>query len=121
VYDVTRKKTFTGLGRWLSELEMHTNNTTTVKMLVGNKIDKEPYRQVEREEGLQLAKKHSMLFIETSAKTKDGVQLAFEELVIKILQTTGVWAESTAKKRVQLTEPSAQQGQGLCAAHCALL
>ncbi|XP_056368156.1 ras-related protein Rab-18-B-like isoform X3 [Oenanthe melanoleuca] len=62
VYDVTRKDTFTGLGGWLSELEMYTTNSNTVKMLVGNKIDK-PDREVERKEGLQLARKHSLLFI----------------------------------------------------------
>ncbi|XP_014740877.1 PREDICTED: ras-related protein Rab-18-B-like [Sturnus vulgaris] len=119
VYDVTRKETFTGLGGWLKELEMYTSSNT-VKMLVGNKIDK-PDREVERNEGLQLARKHSLLFIETSAKTQDGVQCAFEELVIKILQTPGLGDESTGKKGVQLMESSAQQRKGLCAASCALV
>ncbi|OWK54816.1 Ras-related protein Rab-18-B, partial [Lonchura striata] len=108
VYDVTRKDTFTGIGGWLNELEMYTSSSSTVKMLVGNKTDK-PDREVERKEGLQLARKHSLLFIETSAKTEDGVQHAFEELVIKILQTPDLWDKGTAKKGVQLMESSAQQ------------
>lgn len=37
-----------------------------------------------REEGMKYARKHSMLFIEASAKTCDGVQCAFEELVEKV-------------------------------------
>ncbi|XP_023804148.1 ras-related protein Rab-18-B-like [Cyanistes caeruleus] len=119
VYDVTRKDTFTGLGSWLSELEMYTTNSSTVKMLVGNKTDK-PDREVERKEGLQLARKHSLLFIETSAKTQDGVQHAFEELVMKILQTPDLWDKNTAKKGVQLMESSARKDKGLCAAHCPL-
>ncbi|NXL82703.1 RB18B protein, partial [Leptocoma aspasia] len=120
VYDVTRKDTFTGLGRWLNEVEMYTTYSSTVKMLVGNKTDK-PDREVERKEGLQLARKHSLLFIETSAKTEDGVQYAFEELVLKILQTPDLWDKSTAKEGVQLMESSAQQHKGSCGAHCSLI
>ena len=37
-----------------------------------------------KEEGLKFARKHHMLFIEASAKTKEGVQCAFEELVEKV-------------------------------------
>ncbi|XP_038019178.1 ras-related protein Rab-18-B-like isoform X3 [Motacilla alba alba] len=120
VYDVTRKATFTGLGRWLSELEMYATSSSTVKMLLGNKTDK-PDREVERKEGLQLARKHSLLFIETSAKTQDGVHHAFEELVLKILQTPDLWDKGTGKKGVQLTESSAQQNKGFCGASCALI
>lgn len=50
-------------------------------MLVGNKIDQKDERQITREEGDRFAKKHSMLFVEASACTREGVQVAFEELV----------------------------------------
>lgn len=40
--------------------------------------------EVTQEEGLRFARKHRMLFIEASAKTKEGVQTAFEELVEKV-------------------------------------
>ncbi|NXO15072.1 RB18B protein, partial [Oriolus oriolus] len=119
VYDVTRKDTFTALQRWLNELETYSTNSNTVKMLVGNKTDK-PDREVERKEGLQFAGKHSLLFTETSAKTQEGVQNAFEELVIKILQTPGLWDKSTEKWGVQLMESSAQQDEGVCGAYCPL-
>ena len=39
---------------------------------------------VERAEGEAYAKKYKMLFIESSAKTEEGVQDAFEELVTKV-------------------------------------
>ncbi|NWW35536.1 RB18B protein, partial [Panurus biarmicus] len=122
VYDVTRKATFTGLGRWLNEVGMHTSSSSTVKMLVGSKTDN-PDREVEREEGLQLARKHSLLFIDKIIfpKTHDGVLHAFEELVIKILQTPDLWDKSTEKKGVQLMGSAAQQDKGLCGAFCALI
>jgi 2-hydroxy-3-keto-5-methylthiopentenyl-1-phosphate phosphatase len=36
------------------------------------------------QEGVNFAKEHGMLFIECSAKTKAGIQQAFEELVQKV-------------------------------------
>lgn len=41
-------------------------------------------REVSREEGMKFARRHQTLFIESSAKTRDGVQCAFEELVQKV-------------------------------------
>lgn len=38
-----------------------------------------------REEGMKFAKRHATLFIESSVKTRDGVQCAFEELVQKVI------------------------------------
>ncbi|NXW95326.1 RB18B protein, partial [Alopecoenas beccarii] len=119
VYDVTRKDTFAGLEGWLNELETYIAKSNTVKMLVGNKTDK-PDREVERKEGLQFARKHSLLFIETSAKTRDGVQCAFEELAAKILETPGLCDKNAEKGRIQLMESSVQRDKSLCGAFCPL-
>jgi Ras-related protein Rab-18 len=53
-------------------------------MLVGNKTDRKDNREITWDEGNRFARKHSMLFIEASARTSDGVQQAFEELVKKV-------------------------------------
>ncbi|CAD5116361.1 DgyrCDS5260 [Dimorphilus gyrociliatus] len=90
VYDVSNRASFDRLEAWLSELETFSTKHDIVKMLVGNKVD-HPQKLVSRDEGLKFARKHHMLFIESSAKTKEGVQCAFEELVEKILQTPGLW------------------------------
>jgi hypothetical protein len=37
-------------------------------------------RMVSKEQGQKCARKYQMMFIESSAKTKEGVQTAFEEL-----------------------------------------
>jgi len=47
-------------------------------------VDWQERREVTRDEGLRFARKYHMLFIEASAKTKEGVQCAFEELVEKV-------------------------------------
>ena len=56
-------------------------------LLVGNKIDDIQNKKVSESEGEELARKHGMMFIETSAKEKIGVNEAFEEVVNKILES----------------------------------
>lgn len=101
VYDVTARKTFENLNSWLDEVNSYADKRNIVKMLVGNKIDKDN-REVTRHEGMLWARKNNTLFIETSAKTREEVGCAFEELVEKILQTPGLWESNKTKKSINL-------------------
>lgn len=121
VYDVSVYQTFTRLEMWLKELETYVTRNDVVKMLVGNKIDKEQ-REVSREEGLRFARRHAMLFMEASAKTKEGVQCAFEELVEKILQTPGLWESYGRKEGIVVREGDNKEEQRTsCTGYCSLV
>ena len=89
-------------------------------VLVGNKCDKEGERMVSKEEGQKCARKYQMMFIEASAKTKEGVHVAFEELVEKIIQTPGLW-EAQDKKSIRVAGGEAEAGQGGCGGYCSVL
>jgi len=90
VYDVSNRESFEALPRWYSELETYVSSSV-VKILVGNKVDKEFSRQVPTAEAQQFASRMSTLFIETSAKTSVGVKEVFQEVVEKILDTPELW------------------------------
>jgi len=96
-------------------------NHDLIKMLVGNKCDKEAERMVSKEEGQKCARKYQMMFIEASAKTKEGVHVAFEELVEKIIQTPGLW-EAQDKRGIKVASGDGEgEGQGACGGYCSVL
>lgn len=86
VYDVARRSTFECLDDWLREVREYSadGGGKLVLVLVGNKIDRE--RLVERSEGENFARTNGMLFMEASAKTKEGISQIFIEAVNKILE-----------------------------------
>ncbi|KAL5702932.1 Ras-related protein RABA5c [Ranunculus cassubicifolius] len=83
VYDITRRSTFDSVGRWLEELNIH-SDTTIARMLVGNKLDLENIREVSVEEGKSLAEAEGMFFMETSALDSRNVKTAFEMVIREI-------------------------------------
>jgi len=58
----------------------------------------ESQRQVSREQGQEFARQHGCLFVETSAKTNLAVSQAFEELVLKILDTPNLLDQAPGTK-----------------------
>lgn len=95
VYDVSSRESYENLKKtWIKELQTYANLDKLVLMVVGNKIDKERQREVSEDEGQTLAQDLNALFMEASAKTRAGVQAAFEELVHKIMHTPKVKRES---------------------------
>ena len=78
VYDVTRRRTFIVMQEWLEELEKAIGKTIPL-VLVANKTDL-PDRVVEPAEGREFADARNMPYLETSAKTGEGIVDVFAEL-----------------------------------------
>ncbi|XP_065634297.1 ras-related protein RABC2a isoform X3 [Quercus suber] len=69
---------------WAKEVQLYSTNQECIKILLGNKVDRENERVVTREEGLALAQEHKCFFLECSAKNRENVRQCFEDLTQKL-------------------------------------
>jgi len=125
VYDITNRASFDHLTTWFTELETYSTTPSVVTILVGNKLDRvtstsgdqDSTRQVSRKEGEAYARKMSAMFIETSARTRQGVRETFEEVVRKIIETPSLWQKmprgvaSSAPGSGSVTVTDADEGE----------
>ncbi len=84
-FDITRKKTFENLDKWLNDLDKNTDQMM-YKTIIGNKIDKLDEQAVSIEEIEAKADELDCPYILTSAKTGDNVNDAFKYAGYKFFQ-----------------------------------
>lgn len=118
VYDISRRDTFEALNQWLQEVEVYCpgGGRNVVKLLVGNKVDM-PARVVSTTEAQEWARSRGMLFVESSAKTRVGIQQVFEETVRKILENPMLCAGTSPTSRLGQTltdDGGGAEGGGCC-------
>lgn len=77
VYDVTRRESYDHISRWLREARTNCSKSM-IMVLLGNKSDvKDSDREISYEEGAEFAKNEGMIFMETSAKSSENVDVVF--------------------------------------------
>ena len=85
MYDITQKHTFDTVSNWCNQIWEYKTNDFPV-ILLGNKCDLENERQVQREEGEQIANEKGIKFLETSNKNGININESVKELVDMILK-----------------------------------
>lgn len=85
VFDITSAESLTKAKFWVKELQKHASAQMVIA-LVGNKIDLTEQREVSREEAEQYVAEvgEQMFYLETSAKTADGISSLFEAIAQKL-------------------------------------
>lgn len=102
VFDITRRNTFNSVTAWLNDLRQIAEEGIIV-ILVGNKSDLAPAsiassdstdtdnkRQVTKQEAEEWCRQNNVMrYVETSAKSGEGVERAFLEVAERIYQNIG--------------------------------
>ena len=84
-YDISSRDSFNNVSTWIEDCKNQSPKTIFM-VLVGNKSDLSDRRQVNTEEGQELADKYGMLFYETSAKDGTNVENIFYDSANKIAE-----------------------------------
>lgn len=81
VYDITSYDSFKNAKLWINEVLI--KGDAKVIILVGNKMDLDDRRKVEKSEALEYANSNNLLFAETSAKSGENIEDIFIRIIKK--------------------------------------
>ncbi|KAK9499183.1 hypothetical protein O3M35_003682 [Rhynocoris fuscipes] len=84
VYDISNRESYNALGEWLSDARSLASPNIVI-LLAGNKKDLEQERQITFLEASQFAQENELMYLETSAKSGENVEEAFQKCCKSIL------------------------------------
>ena len=85
VYDITKRESFNQINNWIDQIVNSAPNYSK-SIIFGNKNDLKDMRQVQINEGKELAKQNNFKFYETSAKDSNNINEGFESIIKDILR-----------------------------------
>ncbi|XP_031838348.1 RAS oncogene family member Rab27 [Nomia melanderi] len=86
IFDLTNELSFLEVRNWLEQLRTHGYCDDPDIILCGNKSDLEDKRVVSEEKARELAEKHGLVYLETSAATGQNVAHAVEVLLDRVMR-----------------------------------
>jgi Ras-related protein Rab-21 len=117
VYDITDNSSFVKVKNWVKELRSQLGKSVTLA-IIGNKVDLEKSRAVNKEEALSYAQSVGAKHYDTSAKLNKGLEELFLDLTRRMLEANkdGDSGRGAAKKDSILIdyEESQNTGNGGC-------
>lgn len=82
-FDLTNKESFEGVKTWMNSIYKH-SDPSIAKVLVGNKLDLEVDRVVNKSEAQKIAQEHGMEYFEASAKDNINIQEVMHHIMDKV-------------------------------------
>ena len=116
VFDVTSKDSFENIKEWINTLKINVgDNTNSIPVIiVGNKIDKEDEREIEKNDALKFAEDNKYKYFETSAKTGEGVDDAFRDMARQILIYQSQFKEERETIKINKDKKDDKNKKGCC-------
>ena len=118
-YDVTNSESFDNLKFWISSIKtnLFEKNIFIPIIIIGNKIDLEDMREISKDVASTFAKENKFKYFETSAKTGEGVDEAFRDLVNQVLANLDKNEEGTIERKsikIEENKTDKQKKKGCC-------
>ena len=116
VFDVTSKDSFENIKEWINTLKINVgdNANSIPVIIVGNKIDKEDEREIEKNDALKFAEDNKYKYFETSAKTGEGVDDAFRDMAKQILIYQYQFKEERETIKINKDKKDDKNKKGCC-------
>ena len=111
VYDITNKKSFENLDKWISDLKTNGDDKLSI-ILLGNKSDLEDKRVISIEEGKNKAEFYKFAFMETSALNGSNIEKAFNELIMDVYKNNHELFEKQAKVEINGNKKTIELDKG---------
>mmetsp|Transcript_10443 Transcript_10443/g.11342 ORF Transcript_10443/g.11342 Transcript_10443/m.11342 type:complete len:201 (+) Transcript_10443:49-651(+) len=113
VYDSTNAESFEHINDWIKEVNRFASETT-VKLLIANKSDMVEDRQVDPQTGREFAEKLGMQFLETSAKTGEGVDSAFLTVSKELIKIKDAQEKDQSKPTLKIKKKQTEKPKKVC-------
>jgi small GTP-binding protein len=114
-FDVTNTDSFNNLKDWIGSIKtnMESKNIFLPLIIVGNKIDMEDAREINKEDAEKFVSDNNYKYFETSAKTGEGVDDAIRDLVNQVLEQGDQLDDHKieARKSVQLKDAKVESAE----------
>ncbi|RZC32357.1 ras-related protein Rab-27A [Asbolus verrucosus] len=85
LFDLTNEQSFLEIRNWVEQLRLHAYCESPDVILCGNKADLEDRRVITEWRAREMAEKHGLVYLETSAATGQNVARSVETLLEKVM------------------------------------